>query len=113
MVAHLRRHVPDEFLEHRLLAVELCVEGPEGDAGTAGNSHDRTFGEAFLAELFQRGVQDFPKRAMATRGAGGLALAGVPYDTRIRSRIVGQSIPLEPEYLSKLKAGSGFSMTQA
>ena len=71
IVAHLRRHVADDFTEHRLLGIEVGVEGAERDAGALRDPDDRAFGEAALTELGARGVEDLAERALAARGVRG------------------------------------------
>ena len=75
-VADLRRHVAHERLEHRLLAVEVGVEGAERDAGALGDADDRAVGKAALAELVARGIEDLAQGAFAARRARRLAVAG-------------------------------------
>ena len=75
MVADLRRHVAHQLLEHRLLAVEISVEGAERDARAARDPDDRSVGEALLAELLERGIEDLAQGSLAARGARRLAVA--------------------------------------
>ena len=57
MVAHLRRHVADQRREHRLLAVEVSVEGAERDLGAAGDPDDRA-----VAKIRARRIRPAPRR---------------------------------------------------
>ena len=111
--SHPFGHVANERLEHRLLAVEIGIEGAQRDLGAAGDADDRAFAKPSLAELFQCRVEDLAKSALAARRArrlsvacgGWSSLGGIAVQLA-RSR---QSPPLlHPLLRAKLKAGSGF-----
>ena len=76
LVADLSRHVAHEFLEDRLLAVEIGVESTQSDAGAAGDPDDRALGKTLFAELLERCVEDLAERPLPARRARRLAVAG-------------------------------------
>ena len=76
----------DELLKHRLLAIEIGVEGAERDAGAARDPDDRAFREALLAELFQRRVEDLAKRPLAARRCAAPCRRWPSTDSRGRRR---------------------------
>ena len=56
-VAHLGRHVADQCLEDRVLAVEIGVEATQRDPGPAGDPADRPVVESLFAELCGRSIE--------------------------------------------------------
>ena len=74
------------------LRIEIGIEGAERDARALRNADDRTVGEAALAELVARGIEDLAQSSLATRGSRRLAVA-----SRARSRVCLHALaPIAP-----------------
>ena len=100
MVADLRRHVADQRLEHRLLAVEVSVEGAERDAGALVIPTIEPSENPRSPNSSQRRVEDLAQGPLAARGARRLAVARRADRARLRShsasamRSIAQYAPL-------------------